>query len=273
MKEITNIYEPSRLETIKRVLENEQRRGSPRYYEIWVDGVKVVEKTDEPNDFGKYEEFIFADTQKVTVNLFTSSPSSAHIVSRHHFTFSEDEKNNRDESLRGFGLGEIEARINEKVSLERERWDCEQVKRDLITAKEKLGEAEEYIGNLQEVIDESKKKLQEAQGMGEIASVIKDLALPHLLGKKPEEKTLSGNEKPKEEASFKMKSSEEEALPEADKAFMEFGRKLRETFNREELDMVLSVIDEFVKDKTNIKPVTELLSINPQKTKQQNGKV
>ena len=62
-----------------------------------------------------------------------------------------------------------------------------------------------------------------------------------------------------------MKSSEEEALPEADKAFMEFGKKLRETFNRDEFDMVLLVIDEFMKDKTNIKPVTELLNINPQK--------
>ncbi|MCC7302786.1 MAG: hypothetical protein IT233_09100 [Bacteroidia bacterium] len=265
MKEITNTYEPSRLETIKRVLENEQRRGSPRFYEIWVDGVKVVEKTDNPEEFSKYEEFIFADTQKVTVNLFTSSQTSSHIVSRHHFTFGEEEKSSRDESLRGFGLGEIEARINEKVSLERERWDCEQVKKDLGSTKDKLREAEEYIGQLQDVIDETKKKLTDANGMGEIASVIKDLALPHLLGKKPEEKTLSGNEKPKEEASFKMKSSEEEALPEADKAFMEFGRKLRETFNRDEFDMVLLVIDEFMKDKTNIKPVTELLNINPQK--------
>ncbi|MCC7303078.1 MAG: hypothetical protein IT233_10595 [Bacteroidia bacterium] len=267
MKEITTTYELSRLESIKRVLENEHKRGTPRFYEIWVDGVKVVEKTTDPSEFSKYEEFIFSDTQKVTVNLFTSSPTSAHVVSRHHFTFVEEEKRG---ALNGIGLGEIQAQINERVSIERERWDCDQVRKDLTTTKEKLGEAEEYIGKLQDIIEDTKTKLTEAKGMGEIASAIKDLALP-LLGKKTEDKSLSGNDKPQEEASFRMKS-DENAQSEEDKFFLDLGKNMKASFNEQEFNLVLSVIREFVRDKSNIVPVTQLLNINPPK-KQTNAKV
>lgn len=272
MKEITNTYEPSRLETIKRVLENEQRRGSPRFYEVWVDGVKVVEKTDNPDDFSKYEEFIFADTQKVTVNLFTSSPTSAHIVSRLHFTFGEEQKT-KDESLRGFGLGEVEARINEKVTQERERWECDQVRKELEATKFKLKESEEYSEKLEGTIDEMIKKLEEAKSQSDFAGILKDIALPHLLGKKSEDKqALSGSEKQsQEEASFKMKSSEDPSLTDEDKFFVELGKNMRQSFTEDEFDMALSVIREFVRDKSNIKPVTELLNIN-QQNKQDNGK-
>lgn len=272
MKEITNTYEPSRLETIKRVLENEQRRGSPRFYEVWVDGVKVVEKTDNPDDFSKYEEFIFADTQKVTVNLFTSSPTSAHIVSRLHFTFGEEPKS-RDESLRGFGLGEVEARINEKVTQERERWECDQVRKELDATKTKLKEAEDWSEKLEDTIGEITKKLEEAKNQNDFAAILKDLALNHLIGKKTEDKqTLSGSEKqPQEEASFKMKSSEGESLSDEDKFFVELGKNMRTSFTEDEFDMALSVIREFVRDKSSIKPVTELLNIN-QQTNQNNGK-
>ena len=265
MNEITNTYDPARLESIRRVLENEQRRGSPRYYEIGVDGVKVVERTNNPEEFSKYEEFLYADTQKVTVNLYTSSQTSPHVVSKHHFTF-QDEQKTKEESLRGFGLGEIEARINEKVSLERERWDCEQVKKKLSETEFKLQEAEEWNEQLQGIIDETKKKLEEAKGISEITGILKDLALPHLLGKKAEEKqSLSGSEKPQEEASFKMKTEENSQLSEDDKFFLDFGNKMKSSFNKEEFDMVFDIIGEFLKDKTNIKPVTELLTINQTK--------
>ncbi len=279
MKEKNRKYDPTKLESIKRMLANEARDGSPRYYEIWVDDVKVVEKTNDHQKFNTYEDFIYADTEKVTINLFTATQSSAHIVTRHNFTFEEEEETKSEgHSMNGFGLGEVEARINEKVSQERERWDCAQVKKDLDATKEKLKEAEDYTETLQGIIDETKKKLSEAKGIGEITAIIKDIALPHLLGKKPTEKeTLSGSEekKPEVEASFKMKTSEENTLSEDEKNLIEFGKSLRANFTQQEFEMVLSIIDEFVKDKTNIKPVRELLNINtnPQKTQKENGKI
>lgn len=272
MKEITKTYEPAHLESIKRMLMNEANSGSPRYYEIWVDALKVVDRTNDPGLFNKHEEFIYSTTETVTVNLFTTSPTSAHIISRYNFTFG-DEPKSKDESFRGFGLGEVEARINEKVTQERERWECDQVRKDLETTKTKLKEAEDWNEKLEGIIDETKKKLEEAKSQSDFAGILKDLALSQLI-KKPEEKqALSGSDKPKEEASFKMKSSEENALSEDDKFFLEFGRDMKATFSKDEFDMVFSIISEFVKDKTNIKPVMELLNINQHKTEQQNGKV
>ncbi|MCC7302512.1 MAG: hypothetical protein IT233_07720 [Bacteroidia bacterium] len=267
--EQTQTYEHSRIERIRMSLVNAERKGNPTYYDIWVDGVKVVDRTTDLNEFSRYEEFIYPDTRKITINVYTASPTSPHITGRHHFTFGEEEKRG---ALNGFGLGEIQEQIREKVSQERERWECDQVKKDLTATKEKLSEAEEYIGQLQDIIEDTKTKLTEAKGMGEIASAIKDLALPHLFGKKSEDKSLSGNEKPQEEASFKMKPSDEEAASEEDQFFIGLGRNMKASFTEEEFNLVLSVIREFSKDKSNIIPVTQLLNIQPLK-KQTNAKV
>src|SRR5665213_1270946 len=129
MKEINKRYDPVRLSSIKRMLLNETKEGNPRYYEIWVDDVKMVEKTNDVEKFNSYEDNVFDETEKITINVFTSTQGSAHIVTRYNFTFGEEEKP-QIQPLNGFGLGEVEARINEKVTQERERWDCEQVKRD-----------------------------------------------------------------------------------------------------------------------------------------------
>ncbi len=66
------------LETIKRMLFNYAKGGSPRYYEIWVDDVKVVEKTNDPQKFTDYEEYLYDETENVSINVFTSSPVNLH---------------------------------------------------------------------------------------------------------------------------------------------------------------------------------------------------
>jgi hypothetical protein len=263
MKEITKQYDPVTLNNIRKMLKDKHEWGSPQYYEIWVDELKVVEKTNDPDRFDLHEKYLNDLTEKATINLFSATESSAHIVTRYNLLFEEEPKKETN-TMNGLGLGEIEAKINEKVSIERERWDCDQVKKDLISLKEKLKESEEWNEKLEVIIEETKKKLEEAKGMSDFTNIIKDLALSKFLGKKPEEKqSLAGNEKPQEEASFKMKSSQENSISETDKNFLAFGKSLQENFSKEEFDMVLSIIDEFMKDKTNIKPVQELLNIKP----------
>lgn len=272
MTEILEKYNPVRLDLIKNVLESASQKGKPRFYEIYVDGLKVVEKTNNPDEFDKHEECINADTKRVIVNLFTATESSAHIVSRHIFTFIDEPKSSAD-SFRGYGLGEVEARITEKVTQERERWECDQVKKELEAAKNQIKESEEWNEKLEGIIDETKKKLEEAESKSDFAGIIKDLALPHIFPRKAEEKPLGGSEKPKEEATFTM-NTEEKSLSEDDKFFLDFGKNCKTAFSKEEFEMVLDIISEFVKDKTNIKPVTELLNIKPTTQKEkQNGKV
>lgn len=104
---------------------------------------------------------------------------------------------------------------------------------------------------------------------------------PALFGVKvpPSNAPLSGNtqeeKKPEEKAEFKMKNTEEEkkSFSEDEKNLIEFGKSLRANFSKEEFEMVMSILDEFVKDKTNIKPVQELLNINTNQQKKQNEKI
>ena len=270
----TEKYDPMKVELIKKNLETQTEQGAPLFYEIYVDNLKVVQRTNKVELFDNFEEFVNEDTLKIRILIYSTHPTAPRNT-KHIFLLKENGEEKRNE-LHGLEMQKI---VSDQVSRERERWDCDQVKKDLATANAKLAEAEEYAETLQKIIDETKKKLQEADGMGEITSIIKTLAIPYFVGKNPAEKgNLSGSEekKPEAEASFKMKSSEEgDLLSEDEKNLIAFGKSLQTNFTKEELEMLFSIIDEFVKDKTSIKPVQELLNINPnpQKTKTPNEKV
>ena len=272
----TEKYDPMKVELIKKNLETQSEQGAPLFYEIYVDNLKVVQRTSKVELFDSFEDFVNEDTLKIRILIYSTHPKAPRNT-KHIFLLKE----NGEEKEKGLNGTEVQKMLTDQVSRERERWDCDQVKKDLATANTKLEEAEQYAETLQAIIDDTKKKLQQADGMGEITSIIKTLAIPYLVGKNPPEKgNLSGSEenppagkagKPESEASFKMKPTEEgNFLSEEEKNQIAFGKSLQTNFTKEELEMLFSIIAEFVKDKTNIKPVQELLNINPnpQKTKQ-----
>jgi len=266
---ISKKYSPFNLEQFKNWLRDMKDKGETKYIEVYVDDFKVVSKTDNPDNFDSHEQFVDDETEKIRVLVYNTEKSNRY--KQHVFKLKDS-----SQQLNGVEVDKkIEDGINKGLKAMEEKLLCDQVKKELEAAQFKLKESEEWNEKLEGIIDETKKKLEDAKGMSDFTSIIKDLALPQILPKKTEEKTLSGNETPKEEASFKMKSSEENALSEDDKFFLDFGSKMKSAFSKEEFDVVFDIISEFVKDKTNIKPVTELLNINtnPQKTQKENGKI
>ncbi len=243
--------------------------NSTRYYDMAIDGVTIVEKTNNLELFDDYEKFLPDGRKEIVINQYTKNQTSPFITKRYIINLVvQPEKKPETQALNGMGLGELEAKINEKVSekvsIERERWDCEQVKKDLSATKTKLTEAEEYMGKLQLIIEDTKKKLEEAKGFGEITSILKDLAMPALTGKtSPANGNLAGAEKkPEEQASFKMKSEGNNALSEDQKKYLHFGKMMEEKFSEGELAVVLAIIEKLAQDKPSIKPVAEFLRLN-----------
>lgn len=265
---ISKKYSPFNLEQFKNWLKDMKEKGETKYFEVYVDDFKVVSKTDNPDHFDSHEQFVDDETEKIRVLVYNTEKSNRY--KQHVFKLKDS-----SQQLNGVEVEKkIEEGINRGLKAMEEKLLCDQVKKELEATQFKLKESEEWNEKLEGIIDETKKKLEDAKGMSDFTGIIKDLALPHILGKKSEEKSsLSGNEKPKEEASFKMKSSEENDLSEDDKFFLDFGGKMKSAFSKEEFDMVFDIISEFVKDKANIKPVTELLNINPTKNQTPNGKV
>lgn len=273
MKESNNSlrYSPLKIQQFKMWLEEMKEKGNTQFFEVFVDDFKVIPKTDAIEDFDKHEQYIDEETKKVTVLTYNTPGSNRY---KQHIYLLKDKTQSvpQNQTLSG---PEVEAKIDEKVSLAKERWDCEQVKKELEGKKGELNEAEEYIEKLKTIIAETEKKLQEAKSNGDFTAVLRELAPQFLSLKKNPSGNLSGSnqgeKKPEEEASFSKTSEEKPSLTQQEKNFIEFGKSLHSSFSQGEFSKLLSIIDAFAKDKTAIDPVMSLLNIEnkQQKTKTQ----
>ncbi len=63
----TETYEPVKMERLRHFLESHAERGRPRYFEIFVDNLKVVDRTNDPGSFEDYAMYITEDTRMIKV--------------------------------------------------------------------------------------------------------------------------------------------------------------------------------------------------------------
>lgn len=261
----TEKYDPLKIELIKKNLETQQQQGAALFYEIYVDNLKVVHRTNKVELFDNYEEFVNEDTQKIRILIYSTHPTAPRNT-KHIFLMKTEENKN------GLSGAEIQNQIAEGVAREREKWECDQVRRDLESSKTKLSEAEEYIEKLKKIIYDTEGKLKEAEKTGDFTKILTELAGQFLPLKNQPKGNLSGaqeEKKAEEQASFSKTKQEENSLSEEEQRYINAGKVLEEKFTEPELDTVFSIIDALAADKNNLKRVAELLNINhnQQKTK------
>lgn len=285
----TEKYDPLKIELIKKNLETQTAQGAPLYFEIFVDNLKVVQRTNKVELFDSYEEFVDEDTKKIRIQIYSTHPTTPRNT-KHIFLLKEDAAENK--TLQGIDL---DKKISEQVTRERERWDCEQVRRELEEKKEKLKEASEYIEKLQTAIEHYKtKKLHLGDiNLGELTSVVVEGMIrrnPQMLAKIPGGESLAGiiekdNQEreeaaqqkttPEGEATFKKKEEQTAGLSDEEKRYLGVLREMEEKFDDEQVEKVVKIIQSLAADTTQIDPVVELLSIPKQtkNTEQPNEKV
>lgn len=274
MEESKEKYSPVNIEPIKRFLEIQHAKGKARYYEIYVGNLKVVERTNDPNEFDSHEEFINERTKEVRVLLYSSHPTSPRVLHRYSFSLA-DEPETKNQELNG-GI-DIEARMTEKMNIERERWATDLLKKELEATKEKLLDADEYIEKLQSELEKLRaKKLHLGDvNLGELASVVFEGMIrrnPQMLAKLPGGEALAGvieqDNKEREqsrttaETEVSFKKTGEAGLSEEDKKYLTALRQMQEYFDESELKKVLAIINKLASDSKQIDPVAELLEIN-----------
>lgn len=66
----TDIYSTQAMERLKRLLENFYKSGEEKYFSILVDGEIVVQKTNDPELFNNYREFVNELTRQIIVRLY-----------------------------------------------------------------------------------------------------------------------------------------------------------------------------------------------------------
>lgn len=276
MAKIIEDYNPQKIEIVKRMLDKQAEKGSPMAYEIFVDNFKVVMKTTDLTEFDSYEELISSETKYIRINVYNSLTET---VGHTKYVFElKAEKKAEASEPKGLGEVEINNRIKDSLAIERDRWDKEQLNKELDRTKLLLQEAEEYIDDLQAQVEKSKLK---ANHWGKLdLGLLAGTALEGMVRKNPQWLTkvpgfegLAGviEQENKEginsipttetEVSFKKKSENPAALSEEEKSYLSFGKSIVEEFDDAEIELLMKIVGQLSKDTSQLKPVAELLNV------------
>lgn len=274
MAKIIEAYNPQKIEIIKRMLEKQSSKGSPLAYEIFVDNFKVVMKTTDMSEFDSYEDVMTNETKFIRINVY-NSPSET--ISHTKYVFEIEEK--KPEVNRNLGeVTDINTKIKESIAVERERWDRDQLIKELDRTKLELQEAEEYIDELSGQLEKAKLKPNHfgKLDLGSLAgSAIEGVMRrnPQWLTKVPGLEGLAGvivdentNGKridtPTEETEVTLsKKTDAPSLTDEEKSYLEFGKQVAENFEDEEITLLAKIINQLGKDTSQLKTVAELLNV------------
>lgn len=275
MAKIIETYNPQKIEIIKRMLEKQAAKGMPMAYEIFVDNFKVVMKTTDLAEFDSYEDLMTNDTKFIRINVY-NSPQETIGHTKYVFEIDGEKKSEAQQ-----GLGEvvdINTKIKESIAVERERWDNNQLAKELDRCKLELQEAEEYIDELQAQIEKTKTK---ANHWGKLdLGLLAGTALEGMIRKNPQwltkvpaleglagviDKENKEGIKPSEateetEASFSKKENSCKRTEE-EQAYINFGKQLSENFDDAEIAILDKIIVQLSKDTSQLKTVAELLNV------------
>jgi hypothetical protein len=274
-------YDQLKIDKIKLHLQSQAEKGNPRYYEIFVDNLKAVQKTNDVGEFDSYEDYMTEDTEKIRILIYSSSSTSPR---NDQYTYrmkkvAEGKNEALPPSLSGL---EIEARMEEKLQGHRERWEHEQLRKELEQTKKQLEEAESYSDKLEaELLQFRSKKMHFGNvNLGELASVVVEGFVrrnPQILAKIPGAEGLAGvieqdnkdkanaaqNPSVESTASFKKAEDEmAEVLTEEEKGYLQFMKGIAENFDQQEITILTQIIIKLEEDTTQLKPVAELLNID-----------
>lgn len=270
-------YDQLKIDKLKLYLQTQADRNAARYYEIYVDNLKAVHKTNDIQEFDSYEDYMTEDTDRIRILVYSTNAQSPRN-DQYVYRIKKHEEQKTVVQQQGLSGIEIESRMEEKLQTHRERWEHEALVKELEQTKQQLRESEEYAEKLAAELQEyrSKKLHWGNVNLGELASVVVEGIVrrnPQMVAKLPGGEALAGiiEQDNKErgtttptqetEVSFKKKSDTPE-LSDEEKGYLNFMRGIAESFDDEEIVILTQVITKLEEDTTQLKPVAELLNIN-----------
>lgn len=155
-------YSSNRINMLHQILANDHEQGCPRDFDIKVDELKVVQRTNDPERFFLHEEFVQPETACITINIYDGN---SRRCTKYQLYFGEVQNN-------AVTLSGIENTIQEKIGVERKNWEYDQLKKEKEEQAKQLADAEEYIDQLEERLSSVKAEYEEVKskrvGMAEM---------------------------------------------------------------------------------------------------------
>lgn len=235
------------------ILSAEAQKGTPKEYEIRVDGIKVVPRTSAIELFDSFTEFIHSDAATVTVLLFrgASQYSDKYVLSIGNNPM-------ESQSLNG---PEIEDRINHKLREAQREHELKGLKKENQKLRLKLKRKKKYISNLEDsLLEHQEKKFHLGDiNLGELSSHVLEGIVrrnTHFLTALPGGQALAGaieadNEQkakalnapaPEATASFQREEDDSPNLTTEQLTDLATGAQIRTAFPAESLPQVQDVL-------------------------------
>jgi hypothetical protein len=270
-------YTPERLDTIAAILANQADQLSPHFYEIKIDGLKVVPKTENLDLFDGHSNFITADTQTICVSIY-----DGHSNRNDKYIFTLKDKKEDNQSL---GSLDVDAKIQKAIDAQKKQYEIDGLTRDLEQAEKDKTELQEYIEKLEELVEvKDKRKFHLGNiNVAELGSVMLEGFVrrnPQLLAKIPGGEHLAGiieadnleqaepqQEQPDAQASFKPKgqATDTQNISPEDQPMVDFLKTLKEAFNDDQLGQVMILLDALAEAPNLVEPSLKFIAEQTQK--------
>jgi hypothetical protein len=142
----TEKYDQLKIDKLKHLLTELAGKGQARPFEIFVDGLKVVPKTEDVKEFENYEYYINEDSEKIRILIYYSLTSPRNDQYVYYI-----QRGKIDKPLSG--LGDLEGIIHEKLEARDREHEARQMKQELEDTKKQLEEAEQYAEILEQQLE------------------------------------------------------------------------------------------------------------------------
>lgn len=266
-------FDQFKIDKLKHYLEDMTSKSQSRHYEIFVDGLKVVPKTDDTSQFDTYEQYMDEDTQKIRILVYNSNLSPRN--DQFCFTLPAGKG-----EMSGGGLGEIDTIIQEKLAVRDREHEMEAVRKELQEARGQLEEVEAEAEALRLELEAVRagKERKQIKGVEFLSVILEGFVRrnPQLLQKIPGGEALAGlieqdnQEKssmslpaePVAAASFRKREAENPGLTADQLRYIDTLRQLETTFGQADLELVMQIIARFVESPDTLQTVSQL--VNPQ---------
>jgi hypothetical protein len=264
-------FDQFKVDKLKHYLEDMAEKEQPRLYEIFVDSLKVVPKTDDISQFDTYEQYMDEDTEKIRILVYNSP------LSPRNDQFCFLVQPGRPEKAAPGGLGEIDTIVQEKLAARDREHEMEALSKELDMARAQVEEVEEEAEGLRQELEAVKAGRERKQIKGiEVVSILLEGFMrrnPQLLQKIPGGEALAGlieqdnlektgqlPAEPAVEATFRKQPEAAPALAPEQLRYIDTLRQLETTFQQPDLETVMQVLARFADNPDTLKTVAELLN-------------
>ncbi|MBN8877055.1 MAG: hypothetical protein J0I32_05870 [Sphingobacteriales bacterium] len=256
----TEKYDQLKIDKLKHLLTELAAKGQARPFEIFVDGLKVVPKTEDVKEFENYEYYINEDSEKIRILIYYSLTSPRNDQYVYYIQRGRIEKPLS-------GLGELDGIIQEKLEARDREHEARQIKQELEETKKQLEEAEQYAELLEKQLEQANSNKHK---LGKLDLVeLGSLVLERMAAKNAgalERMGLGGivaapvTEAIAEPVAASFEKQQHAHQPE--QRHIELFQQLESVFNNEQLEIVMQIIGKFATEPTHLQTVASLLNID-----------